>query len=289
MTLTPKTIFLKVSDRPNTMNPLILSEIWIYPIKSLGGVQLDKAEVLRKGLQWDRRWMLVDDHSVFLTQREHPQMALFKLTIRENRITITFRRNKTDVTASTSFIVTVTRGKELRAKIWNDEVTVIEVDPGISEWFSHHLGIICKLVAFPEENPRLVDERYNINTDHVSLADGYPFMIIGQSSLDDLNTRLTEPLPMNRFRPNFVFTGGSAYEEDRWKKVFIGDNAFVAVKKCARCPIPTVDQDTAEKGQDPLRTLALYRNEGHNIYFGQNLVVLQEGIVAAGDLLLPEK
>jgi uncharacterized protein YcbX len=123
----------------------------------------------------------------------------------------------------------------------------------------------------------------------VSLADAYPFMIIGQSSLDDLNGRLTEALPMNRFRPNFVFTGGSPYQEDDWENVNIGSNTFVAVKKCARCPIPTVNQDTAEKGQEPLRTLALYRSADHKIYFGQNLVVLQEGEVAVGDTVIPQK
>jgi uncharacterized protein YcbX len=270
------------------MPRLTLSEIHIYPIKSLGGIRLEKAVVQGKGLQFDRRWMLVDKAGVFLTQRTHPEMALFKPEIQGELISITFRKGqKTD--PSISFNPrTPPSGKWMAAKIWDDEVSVIEVDAGISQWFSHHLGINCKLVYFPEEKPRPVDAQYKVNNEQVSLADAYPFLIIGQSSLDGLNAMLPEPLPMNRFRPNFVFVGGDPYEEDTWRNLSIGKIRFVAVKKSDRCAITTVNQDTAEKGSEPLRTLSGYRKVNNKIFFGQNLVALNEGEVAVGDSVIPE-
>jgi uncharacterized protein YcbX len=268
------------------MRKLTLTEIWIYPVKSLGGIRLEKAKGLGKGLQHDRRWMLVDGAGQFLTQRDYPEMALFKLAIQDGELSITFRRNE-KILATTSFMITPSNSKTwMFARIWDDDVSVSEVSGEISQWFSQHLGITCKLVRFPEESPRPVNPSFAVNKEHVSLADGYPFLIIGQSSLDDLNRRLSLPLPMNRFRPNFVFTGGEPYEEDEWKTFSIGGNKFCAVKKSARCTIPTVNQDTAEKSAEPLRTLSEYRNVSHNVYFGQNLVAIDETEVAVGDPII---
>lgn len=270
------------------MPKLTLSDIYIYPIKSLAGIRLDTAKVLGKGLQFDRRWMLVDYSGTCLTQRVYPQMALFKSKIQGNHIFVTFR-NGDKIQPSVSFSMdSPDPGKRITAKIWNDEVDVIDVDPEISQWFSRHLGMTCKLVGFPEEKPRPVDMRYQVNHEHVSLADAYPFLIIGQSSLDDLNTRLSEPVPMNRFRPNFVFTGGEPYEEDHWRNLSIGKNKFVAVKKSARCVLTTVDQDTGKKGSEPLRTLSGYRKVDNKVFFGHNLVAQNEGIVTVGDPVIPE-
>jgi uncharacterized protein len=148
-----------------------------------------------------------------------------------------------------------------------------------------HLQMNCKLVYFPESNPRAVDPNYKVNDEHVSLADAYPFLIIGQSSLDDLNSKLPEPLPMNRFRPNFVFTGGEPYEEDLWRNFSIGSNRFIGVKPCARCVLTTVNQATAEKGPEPLRTLSLYRKKDSKVLFGNNVVTVDEGDVRVGDVI----
>jgi uncharacterized protein YcbX len=144
-------------------------------------------------------------------------------------------------------------------------------------------------VAFPEDKPRRVDPLYSVNNENVSLADAYPFLIIGQSSLDDLNTKLADPVPMNRFRPNFVFAGERAtpYLEDRWRELVIGKLRFVAVKKSDRCVLTTVNQATGEKGVEPLRTLSGYRKEGSKVYFGQNLVSLDTGEVSVGDAVIP--
>ena len=269
------------------MSTLRLSEIWIYPIKSLGGIQLQHSLVLPKGLWYDRRWMLVDDHGVAMTQRVYPEMALFKPAINGDQLNITYKKDKKEF-GSTGFAILHQLAKpKITAQVWNDQVEVQEVDPAVSQWFSDKLHIPCKLVSFPENNPRRVNSEYAIGDDHVSLADAYPFMMIGQASLDDLNARLRDPVPMNRFRPTFVFTGGTAFLEDSWRDLSIGTVQFTAVKKCDRCVLTTVNQDTAEKGSEPLRTLSSYRKVDNNVYFGQNMIARDQGTVTIGDTINP--
>jgi uncharacterized protein YcbX len=264
------------------MSELLISEVWVYPIKSLGGIRMAEATVKEKGLEYDRRWMLVDARGVFMTQRLFPAMALLKLRIENGELKIVDSQKLT----SHSISLTPTPvEKEIPVTIWNDSVTAFEVNPDSSAWFSDSLETSCRLVYFPEQNSRPVDPKYNVNNEQVSLADGYPFLIIGQSSLDYLNTKLTHPLPMNRFRPNFVFTGGEPNEEDTWRNFTIGNNRFVGVKPCARCAIPTINQDTAEKGIEPTRTLAMYRKKDNNILFGQNLLAVDHLHVKEGDLI----
>jgi uncharacterized protein YcbX len=239
------------------MKQLTLTEIWVYPVKSLGGIRLNSAKVLPKGLQYDRRWMLVDETGTFMTQRIYPKMALFKLSMNFDQLIITYKDPSRFEHSSIMLDANAPAlGEIIHATIWNDAVETVEVDRRISEWFSTYLGMSCRLVSFPEINPRAVDPLYKVNDEHVSLADAYPFLIIGQSSLDDLNSKLDYRLPMNRFRPNFVFTGGAPYEEDTWRNFAIGKNRFVGVKPCARCALTTVNQDTAEKGIEPLATLS---------------------------------
>jgi uncharacterized protein len=260
------------------MTQFTLSEIWIYPIKSLGGIRLESAKVLPKGLLYDRRWMLIDEAGTFITQRVHPNMAFFKLSLSGDQFVIQFKGDRIFLSASSPL-----SQNPIKATVWDDTIEVYEVVGEYSQWFSHRLGINCRLVHFPESNHRPVDEKYRIDNDHVSLADGYPFLIIGQSSLNDLNTRLQAPVPMNRFRPNFVFTGGSPYEEDNWRTFTIGNNKFVGVKPCVRCVLTTVDQETAQKGTEPLATLATYRKKNNKIYFGQNLLAIDHNEIYEGD------
>lgn len=263
------------------MRALRLTEIWIYPIKSLGGIRLQQAKVFEKGLQYDRRWMLVDESGKFLAQRVHPIMALFKVSIADDALIITH----TQTQQSHSVPLQAQQVQQSQpVSIWDDTVLAYEVSVASSKWFTEQLGINCKLVYFPEENDRAVDRRY-ATTEHVSLADGYPFLIIGQASLDDLNSRMEKAVPMNRFRPNFVFSSGDPFEEDDWKEFSIGTNRFVGVKPSSRCVLITVDQDTAQKGDEPLRTLSTYRKRDNKIYFGQNLLALDHNVVREGDLI----
>lgn len=267
------------------MSVLKLSEIWVYPIKSLGGIRCSNANVREKGLEFDRRWMLIDEHGKFMTQRTFPAMALLQIAIDNEYISVQQKKNNT----THSFRTQSYTDRILQANVWRDTINTFEVSKETSAWFSNQLGISCKLVFFPEENKRQIDPDYAGVNDHVSLADGFPFLIIGQASLDDLNQRLSEPVPTNRFRPNLVFTGGLPYEEDGWRKFTIGDNRFVGVKNCSRCVLLTVNQETGQKGEEPLRTLSTYRKRGSEVYFGQNVLALDYGQVSVGDVITFDK
>lgn len=264
---------------------LRLTEIWIYPVKSLGGVSLPTARVKAKGLEHDRRWMLIDPTGVAMTQRVHNDMALFKVSLRNDEIHIE-KTDKGTISSITFDSQSPPEGSSTAAHVWDDEVQVVEVRRDVSEWFSDQLATPCRLVAFPEENPRKVDPRYSVNGEHLALADAYPFLIIGQSSLDDLNDRLADAVPMNRFRPNFVYTGGLPFEEDDWRGLSMGDIRFVGVKKCDRCILTTVNQETGERGIEPLRTLSTYRKARGKVFFGQNLIALDQGVVSVGDAII---
>jgi uncharacterized protein YcbX len=226
--------------------------------------------------------MLVDENGIFLTQRILPMMALFKISLIGDLLFVHFNNEFINIPVAPPD----QPGKTVQ--IWDDTVTAHEVGDTYNEWFSSRLNVNCKLVYFPESNPRPVDPKYKVNDEQVSLADAYPFLIIGQSSLDDLNGRLKEALPMNRFRPNFVFTGGTPFEEDTWRNFSIGSNRFIGIKPCARCAVPTINQETAEKGIEPTRTLATYRAWNNKIHFGQNLVALDHTQVYEGDVIRVE-
>jgi uncharacterized protein YcbX len=267
------------------MNKRRISEIWIYPIKSLAGIRLQKAMVMQKGLEYDRRWMLVDQEGRFLTQREHPTMALFTLTLDNSNLTVT---SQLPVASMQSSFITIDlkeaiSGDLTSVQIWDDQVEAAEVKPEYSAWFSQQLGIPCKLVFFPEDKRRDANPDYAKNNEQVSLADGYPFLIIGQTSLDDLNKKLEQPVSMRRFRPNFVFTDGLPYEEDTWRDFKIGQVSFRGIKPCGRCLLITVNPETGEMGVEPLKTLASYRKQGGKVYFGENLLARTYGEVCEGD------
>jgi uncharacterized protein YcbX len=258
-----------------------VTQLWIYPVKSLGGIKLPSAQVLPKGLEFDRRWMLIDEENRFMTQRRHPQMALFKVSMRSESFMV--RRGQDAMMLSMYHEKT-----PIEAWIWNDRVTVFEVSEMHSLWFSDLLGVRCRLVVFPEDQPRSIDPAYAFNNEQVSLADGYPILLIGQSSLDDVNRRLETAVPMNRFRPNIVVEGGAPFEEDTWKRFRIGSLRMSAVKPCARCVLTTVDQETGVMGTEPLATLSRYRSTNNKVYFGQNILPLGKGQISIGDEIVVE-
>lgn len=263
------------------MRDLRLTEIWIYPVKALGGIRLRSSAVLEKGLRYDRRWMLVDENGNFMTQRTFPTLALFKVTLETDHINIIFKNQS----IALSFTAPGA-GLSLETSVWDDPVIVHEVSKACSDWFSDKLAQRCKLVSFPEENSRPVDPDFAIGDEQVSLADAYPFLIVGEASLADLNGRLKQPLPMNRFRPNLVFNGGEAFEEDTWRHFTIGRNRFVGVKPCSRCVVPTVNQETGEKGPEPLKTLSTYRKRNGKVYFGQNVIAIDYEEIFEGDEII---
>ncbi|MGV3539162.1 MAG: MOSC domain-containing protein [Rufibacter sp.] len=262
------------------MPNLVLSEINIYPIKSLGGISLSSAQVEERGLQYDRRWMLIDESGVFLTQRKLAQMALLQVAMGPDGLVVT-HKEKDLPPLHVPFETTSTRS--LLVTVWEDICFAYIVSPEANAWFTHALGVDCRLVYMPDNSIRLIDPNYAKHNEKVSFADGYPFLIIGQESLNDLNSRLAEPVPMNRFRPTFVFTGGQPYDEETWKTFKIGDVLFYGAKPCGRCNVTTIDQATAQAGQEPLKTLAEYKKQGSKVIFGMNLIGLSTGVVNVGD------
>lgn len=262
-----------------------IQDIFIYPIKSLGGIRLTEAKVEERGFQFDRRWMLVDQKGVFLTQRTHTQMALLQVELGESGLIVFDKRNPED---TLQIPYNQISDQEIEVEIWDDRVLATIVDPVLDTWFSDKLGMPCHLVIMPESTQRKVSPKYAVNDESVSFADGMPYLILGQESLNDLNSRLEKPVTMDRFRPNIVFSGGQSYVEDSWKKIRIGAVEFQVVKPCARCVLTTIDQETGLQGKEPLKTLAGYRTIGNKVYFAQNMVALESGIIRIGDQIIVE-
>jgi len=247
---------------------LTLSEMFIYPIKSMGGISLKSSEIEERGLKYDRRYLLVDENGVFMTQRDFPQMSLLKLSFTDKGFKVL------NIKDNSSTIIPFKSGSKerIRVKIWDDYCEAVPLNKEVADWFSNAINNKCSLVYMPDFEKRLVEKKYIDQNHIVSFADAYPFLIIGQASLDDLNSKLTLPVPMDRFRPNFVFAGGNPYEEDKWETFKIGKAEFRAVKPCARCVITTTDQETAFRSVEPLKTLSEYRNIKNKVMFGMNLV-----------------
>ncbi len=262
------------------MNGMKLQDIYIYPIKSLGGIRLERATVKTKGFEWDRRWMLVDEEGKFMTQRALHHMALLQLRLLQDGLEVFHKQNR----QQSIFIPFQPETQQLiPVTVWADQVEGQIVSQAANKWFSEMLDMPCQLVFMPENSERKIEAKYAVQNETVSFADAMPYLLIGQSSLDDLNQKLDNPVPMARFRPNLVFSGGHAFQEDEWDEIQIGACTFKVTKPCARCVLTTVDQDTGIKGKEPLKTLASYRTENKKVLFGQNLIALKTGELKVGD------
>jgi uncharacterized protein YcbX len=244
-----------------------LSGLYVYPIKSAGGIPLKASEVDGRGLRHDRRWMLVDETGCSMSQRRFPRMALIRVRIEPDGLVV-------DAPGMPSLEVPLQppAGRLMLTRVWDDLVESLTVGPDADRWFSGFLDVGCRLVYLPDESVRPVDPTYGGSRDQVGLADGFPFMLISEASLADLNARLEEPVPMDRFRPNLVVRGCKPFAEDNWRLVRIGSITFRVVKPCEWCAITTVNQRTAATSKEPLRTLARFRRSGKKVLFGQNLI-----------------
>lgn len=241
--------------------------LYRYPVKSCRGTALESALVGPRGIVGDREYMLVDASGRFLTQRELPAMALIVPGLHDGVL---------EVSAPGMPPLTVQPGgaaSRATAVIWDDSCEVIDRGDVAAAWFTRYLRVACRLVQWAPDVVRRVDPERAPPDSQVGFADGYPFLLAVQASLDELNARMPAPLPMNRFRPNVVVDGRAPFEEDMWLSLRIGGITFTVVKPCARCPITTVDQATAQVAKEPLRTLATFRRvAGEGVMFGQNLV-----------------
>jgi len=255
-----------------------LSGLYIYPLKSCAGISLDSAELSATGLRHDRRWMLVDETGGFMSQRAHPRMALISTHLSDEQLTVS-------APGMPELLIPLRQenGNLIDVEVWGDVNKGALLGEEADRWFGEVLRFPCRLVRKPDDDPRLVDSIYAENGDQTSFADGFAFLLISEASLDDLNSRLEDPLPMNRFRPNFVVRGCDAYAEDGWERLHIGGIPFRVAEACPRCAITTTDQETAERGKEPLRTLATYRKFDGEVHFGRNLIHDALGTVRLGD------
>jgi uncharacterized protein YcbX len=261
------------------MQQLFLSEINIYPVKSLKGISLSSANIEPRGLKYDRRWMLVDQNNRLVTQREYPKMAIITVNTGSDGLEIT-----TDGKPSFFIPFKLKNTESLMVTVWRSTCKAFTVDKEVDNWFSDFLNTNCRLVYMPDDTKRPINPDYDPGNNIVSFADGYPFMLLTQASLNDLNEKLEISLPMNRFRPNLVISGTEAFDEDKWKQISIGDNLFEIVKPCERCSVTTIDQQTGVRdGKEPLKTLAQYRTINGKVLFGQNMVGPKKGTIHVGD------
>lgn len=244
--------------------------LFIYPIKSLKGISLDQAQIGPRGFKHDRRWMLIEANGQFITQRAYPVLSLLAISLSSSHMTV--RSLKDDVSPIQIPLNPTDYSIPFDVTVWGSTCSAVEGFKKADQWFSQLLKIDCKLVYMPDDSERSVDPRYGNDGDIVSFADGYPYLIIGQAALDQINQHLEEPVKMDRFRPNIVFSNDDPFVEDSWDEFLIGQHKFRAVKPCARCTMLNVNQQNAQTGKEPLKTLSTFRKKNNKIYVGQNLL-----------------
>jgi len=257
-----------------------VSSLHVYPIKSCRGLDLKAVRFDLLGPLYDRRFMLVDESGKFLTQRELPRMALI-----EPKIGPTALQVHAPQMPVLKVPMTQRDCRRLPVSVWRHQGEAEDVGEHAADWFSSFLERACRLVRFPEDGVREISPGRVPFAAQVGFADGYPALLLSEASLEDLNGRMKQRLPMNRFRANIVVRDCEAFAEDGWKRIRIGELVLEVVKPCSRCTITTVDQLSAATGKEPLTTLATYRKRDNDVFFGQNCVHHGPGSVRIGDEL----
>lgn len=278
------------------MASLYISELFIHPLKSTQGISVAKIAMSRMGVVNDRRWMLINEQGQFLTQRQYRDMALIRAALCDKQgnealdIACEAEVLRFSAPAMTDLrvVIPIAKPTSLRTvQIWNDTCQALDGGQTAADWFSGYLKIPVRLVYMPDTTYRLVESAFAKDKQSVNFADGFPLMMIGQGSLDDLNTRLTTSVTMHRFRPNIVIAGASPFAEDNWLTLKIHTEKakleFQLVKPCSRCVIPGINPDTGEYQVEVLRALSTYRKKQGKIYFGQNLLGPSTGTIRVGD------
>lgn len=265
------------------MDPVRVQQLVIYPIKSCKGITVNESRVLKTGLEQDRLAMLVDERQQFVSQRRLPLMSLIRVTRQPDHLQVSYP-------GEPDLIIGNVQEKllsHLDVTIWDDVCKALPSTDEVDRWFSRILGEKVRFVHYDGQYPRPTDPDFSEQHDVVSFADGFPLLLTSTGSLDDLNQRLPKPVSMDVFRPNLVVDAAEAFIEDGWRQIRIGEVIFDMVKRCSRCSLTTVDQDTGEMNasQEPLKTLATYRKGEGGVYFGVNLIPRNGGSIRVGDRL----
>ncbi len=272
-----------------------ISALFVYPVKSCRGTSLQEVEIGRRGFRHDREFLVVDAGDSFLTQRTAPELATVDVAIDEADLVLR-AADAGELRAALATMPGETRPQR-EVTIFRDRVLADDMGDAAAEWFSAVLHQRCRLVragaAAKREVPssRLPASHRTAAGTPISFPDAFPTLLTSEASLADLNTRLPQPIPIGRFRPNIVVRGGAPYEEDTWSSIRAGEVAFGCADVCLRCIIATTDQATGcRDGDEPLRTLATYRRapDRNGVMFGRYLVHSAPGRLRVGDLVLPE-
>ena len=288
------------------MSTLFVKELFIHPLKSGRSISVPEIHLNRMGIVNDRRYMLVDDDGQFLTQRQQFKMALINVSIGspDNPFFDTDETGSNVDSEEADLVKFTASGMDqllvnrpaynasslCKVQIWNDGCDAVDCGELASKWFTDYLKTPVRLVYMPDEFQRLVDPSFAKNRQTLGFADGFPLMMVGQGSLDDLNSRLPSKqgtLGINRFRPNLLLGGSEPFAEDTWSGIKISGNektlGFDIVKPCSRCLIPGINPESGQYEPEVLKVLASYRTKQGAIYFGQNLLGPDNGIIRVGD------
>ncbi len=239
---------------------------------------MSQFQLTPKGPESDRRFMVVDETGRFITQRSVAKMAQVATERTSYGIVLRYKDKKS------LNLAPLEEGKRLQVTVWKHTVEAIDVGDDAALWMQEVLEIPCRVVYMPDSSRRIVNQEYAPRaTDEVGFADGYPMLLTTEASLSELNSRLEKSIPMNRFRPNIVLKGTAPFAEDGWKKIRIGTVCIDIVKPCSRCLVIGTDQQTGERFDEPLQTLATYRKREKGIMFGQNCVHESSGLISVGD------
>ncbi|TNE43370.1 MAG: MOSC domain-containing protein [Deltaproteobacteria bacterium] len=261
-----------------------LSRITLYPVKSLGGLDLQKSAVEARGLRYDRRWMIVDERQQFVSQREYTSLTLVRVEFDpEHPTTMTW--SAPGQAPFTFSCLPQEQASSHSVQVWRSTCNALDVGDEPAAWLTAYLGTPCRLVYMPDSTRRSVNPQNAVGEGIVSFADGYPILLVGHSSLEQLNQNLEHPISMRRFRPNLVVEGAPPHAEDEWTHFTVGEVSMRGVKNCDRCQVITIDPETATQGKEPLTTLSTYRKRDGKVWFGQNLIPLEEGTLRVGDTI----
>lgn len=244
----------------------MIRSLFIYPIKSLQGIAVDQLQLTDRGPRGDRRYMLIDEHGKFMTQRTFPEMALFRTRMQAPGFVVSHPE-----VGEMTFHFDGPSGPSLQTHVWDDAVEVRMVSEEANAYFTRALRKQCRLVYMADDSKRPTDPRY-AKGQLTSLADGYPYLLLGTASLAALNQQLEHPVTMERFRPNIVVETSIPFEEDQWKKFQLGNLMFENAKPCSRCILVNVDPNDGSRSPEPLRTLAKFRTVQNKVYLGVNVV-----------------
>ncbi|OUR87933.1 hypothetical protein A9Q81_24810 [Gammaproteobacteria bacterium 42_54_T18] len=272
---------------------LHISQLYRYPVKSMGAVALPHAQIDRFGIEKDRRWMLIDNNGKFLTQRNIAKMTLLSVTEHQSDeggwgLTIQTAQNTVlpeQCEPTLSFVVSkhFAMNESISVEVWSEICEGKVANDFINQWLSVVLDVPCRLVFMEEAYYRNVDKEYAKNNETVSFADGFPLLLTTEPSLAAFNQHLESPIEMLRFRPNMVISENYAFAEDSWKRLRVGNVDFCVAKPCSRCVIPTINRLSAKKEPAVFKALKQYRSIGKEVFFGQNLLAMNTGVISVGD------